>query len=204
MDKKIDFSACIASGGDNLRPRLEQASALYSPMSEEYFARLNARSGRAFCESACGFLLLDGLLSKNNIDKSGLVISRNADGRPCFINRFDLDFSISHSDGGVMCALMTGDEARVGCDIQCVRTYSLDKNCTLAEIFMPAADYAQYLKTQDEKLFYTIWTRREAFIKHSGGDVFSDLRSINFHADGYQTGVIFSCGKKYYYSIFSD
>ena len=204
MDKIIDFSACITSGGDNLRPRIEQARELYSPMSEEYFNRIMSKSGRTFSESACGFLLLDNLLSKHGIDKSGLVISRNGDGRPCLINRFDLDFSISHSDGGVMCCLMIGDEARIGCDIQCVRTYSPDKNAALAEIFMPAKDFTEFLKTQDEGLFYTIWTRREAFIKHSGGDVFADLRDINFHTKGYRTGIIHACGKKYFYSIFSE
>ncbi len=204
MDKIIDFSSCIASGGDNLRPRIEQACQQYSPMSEEYFNRILSKSGRTFTESACGFLLLDNLLAKHGIDTTGLVISRNGDGRPCLINRFDVDFSISHSDGGVMCALMLGDEARVGCDIQCIRPYTPDKLAALAEIFMPAADFREFLTSCSEQLFYTIWTRREAYIKHSGGDVFNDLRDINFHADGYRTGVIKACDRSYYYSIFSE
>lgn len=203
MDKLVDFASCIAAGGEGLLPRIEQAKACYSPMCEEYFRRLTAKSGRAFTESACGFLLLDNLLIKNSIDRSSLIISRNSDGRPCVINRNDIDFSISHSDGGVICCLMLGADAKIGCDIQCVREYSNEKNASLAEIFMPAKDFTEYLKTYSEQLFYTVWTRREAFIKHSGGDVFADLRDINFHADGYRTGVIHSCGKKYYYSIFS-
>ena len=105
MDKMIDFTACIAAGGDGLRPRIERARLLYSEMSEEYFARLLLKRGRAFNESACGFLLADSLLTKHSIDKSTLVISRNADGRPCIINRTDVDFSISHSEGAVLCSL---------------------------------------------------------------------------------------------------
>ena len=203
MDNIRDFTACIAAGGDGLRPRIEQARLMYSEMSEEYFDRILRKSGRAFNETACGFLLADSLLTKHGVDKKGLVISRNADGRPCIINRCDVDFSISHSEGAVLCALSLGDNARTGCDIQHVRCYSPDKLAQLAEIFMSAKDYTEYLKTQDESLFYTIWTRREAYIKYAGGDVFEDLRSIDLRR-GYQTGVITSCGKKYYYSIFGD
>lgn len=204
MDKIIDLTACIASGGDCLRPRLEQSALQYSEMSEEYFTRLMSKTGRAFSESACGFLLADSLFSKHGVDKKGLVLSRNADGRPCVINRQDIDFSISHSEGGVMCAVCLCDNARIGCDIQHVRYYAPDKMIQLAEIFMGASDYKEYLKTQDEGLFYTIWTRREAYIKYMGGDVFEDLRNVDLHSDGYQTGVINSCGRKYYYSIYSD
>ncbi|MBE6902142.1 MAG: 4'-phosphopantetheinyl transferase superfamily protein [Ruminococcaceae bacterium] len=204
MDKTIDFTACIAAGGDGLRPRIEQARQLYSEMSEEYFLRILAKKGRAFNESACGFLLADSLLTKHGIDKSELVISRNADGRPCIINRTDIDFSISHSEGAVLCSLCIGDDIRTGCDVQHVRYYSPDKMAQLAEIFMNANDYTQYLKTQDESLFYTIWTRREAYIKYAGRDVFQDLRNIRFQSADYHTGVIISCGKRYYYSVYSD
>ena len=204
MDKITDFTACIAAGGDGLRPRIEQARLLYSEMSEEYFARLLLKRGRAFNESACGFLLADSLLTKHSIDKSTLVISRNADGRPCIINRTDVDFSISHSEGAVLCSLCLGDNVRTGCDVQHVRYYSPDKMAQLAEIFMSRQDHAEYLETQDEKLFYTIWTRRESYIKFAGRDVFQDLRDIDFRSESYHSGIITSCGKRYYYSVFSD
>ena len=204
MDKIIDFEVCIAAGGDGLRPRIEQARSQYSEESEKYFARILSKSGRSFNETACGFLLADSLFSKHGIDKSTLIISRNADGRPCIVNRDDVDFSISHSEGAVMCTVCIADEARVGCDVQHVRHYELDKMAMLAEIFMGANDYTEYLKTRDERLFYTLWTRREAYIKHNGGDVFQDLRNIDLGTDEYRTGVIFSCGKRYYYSIYSE
>ncbi len=204
MGKLTDFTCCAAAGGDNLRPRIEQARELYSPMSEEYFNRILAKGGRAFTETACGFLLADSLFSKHNVDKESLVISRNADGRPCIINRQDIDFSISHSEGAVLCSVCIGENARTGCDVQFVREYPPDKMAQLAEIFMGARDYAQYLTTQDERLFYTIWTRREAYIKHSGGDVFADLRDVDYHSGGYRTGRITSMGHRYYYSIYSE
>ena len=204
MDKILDFTACISAGGDALRPRIEQARGLYSQMSEEYFDRILSKTGRSFNDTACGFLLADSLLAKYGIDKKDLVISRNADGRPCIINRRDVDFSISHSEGAVACAICIGKDARVGCDVQYVRDYPTEKMVQLAEIFMSAADHNRYLERYDESFFYTIWTRREAYIKNKGGDVFMDLREVNFNTDDYRTGVITSCGKKYYFSVYSS
>ncbi len=202
MDKHIiDFSACIVSGGENLRPRVEEARQNYSPMSEEYFNGILAKEGQKLSESLCGFLLLDNLLVKNGIDRSGLVISRNADGRPSVINRRDLDFSISHSEGAACCAVIIGSEVKIGCDIQRARKYPQQKMSELAEIFMCARDYKEFLKTEDERLFYTIWTRREAFIKANGGDVFADMRDMNFNTDDFTTAEIYAMGERYYYSI---
>lgn len=203
MDKILDFSACISAGGDALRPSIERARELYSEMSREYFERILAKSGRSFNDTACGFLLADGLLTKYNVDKKNVVISRNADGRPCIINRRDIDFSISHSEGAVACAVCIGENARVGCDVQYVRKYPTEKMAQLAEIFMSAADYNRYLEHNDERFFYTIWTRREAYIKNKGGDVFMDLRAVDFDTDDYRTGRISSCGSRYYYSVYS-
>ena len=204
MDKSIEITACIAAGGDGLRPRLEQAREQYSEMSEEYFGRILAKTGRSFNESACGFLLADSLMTKHGIDRKNVVISRNADGRPCIINRTDIDFSISHSDGAVLCGLCIGDNARIGCDVQRVRSYTDEKMIKLAEVFMGAYDYTEFLKTYDRELFYTLWTRREAYIKHRGGDVFEDIRNVNLHTDEYRTGIITSCGIKYYYSVYCE
>lgn len=196
-----DFTACIAAGGEELIPRVEAARELYSPMCEEYFDGILSREGMRLSESLCGFLLLDDMLRKHGIEKSNLVISRNADGRPCVINHRDIDFSISHSEGAVCCALIFGGEHRIGCDIQRVREYSPEKQSELAEIFMSAKNYTEFLRTGDERLFYTIWTRREAYIKANGGDVFENLRDVNFNTDSFSTGAIMSLGERYYYSI---
>ena len=202
MDNIIDFSACITAGGDNLRPRIEEIRKLYSEMSEEYFSYILSKEGNKLSESACGVILLDNLLSKHGIEKSSLVISRNADGRPCIINRRDIDFSISHSEGAAICCLSLGTDTAVGCDIQRVRTYSEEKMLSLAKIFMGGNDLSVFSEKTDEKTFYTLWTRREAYIKAKGGDVFSDLRGVSFDSDNYRTGLINAIGNQYYYSIY--
>ena len=201
MAEFIDFSACIVSGGSSLARRIEALHGSYSSMCAEYFNGLLHKHGRAFEESACGFLLLDGLLQKHGINRAELVISRGTDGRPDVINKNGLDFSISHSEGAAMCVLASGPDALIGADIQRVREYSADKMVELAEMFMGAEDYMNFLKTEDEGLFYTLWTRREAYLKRVGADVFADTRDIDLNTENFRTGVITACGKRYYYSI---
>lgn len=106
---KFDWSACIVSGGAELISRVEAARAEYSSVCSEYFDYLVSKAGKTgvhgdrFEESACGFLLLDNLLKKNGIDRRDLAIMHDSGGRPCIINRSDIDFSISHS-GEPRCA----------------------------------------------------------------------------------------------------
>lgn len=111
---KFDWSACIVSGGAELINRVEAARAEYSSVCSEYFDYLVSKAGKTgvhgdrFEESACGFLLLDNLLKKNGIDRRDLAIMRDSGGRPCIINRSDIDFSISHSEGAALCCLAIG------------------------------------------------------------------------------------------------
>lgn len=196
-----DFAACVVSGEDTLRTRVDDARLCYSPMSSEYFDGILSKEGRKLSESLCGFLLLDELLQKNQADRASLVISRNGDGRPSVINRRNIDFSISHSEGVACCALIVGEEVRIGCDIQRVRQYSPEKMSELAHIFMPPKALTEFLKTGDADLFYTVWTRREAYIKANGGDVFADLRQVNLFTEGFSTHTISSMGDRYFYSI---
>lgn len=103
---KYDFTACIVSGGVELPGRIDSAREEYSRTCGEYFDYLSGKLGKpSFTESACGFVLLDNLLKKNGIDRRNLEIMRNSDGRPCIINRSDVDFSVSHSEGAALVAL---------------------------------------------------------------------------------------------------
>lgn len=202
-DLIFDYTACIVSGGAELIGRIESAEAEYSPLCGEYFAYLYGKRGAAFPESACGFLLLDGLLKKNGIDRSEVAIARNSDGRPCIINRGDIDFSISHSEGAAFCCVTIGENARVGADIQRVRTYSREYLEQLARTFMSKSQLESFLVSSDrEKYFYTAWTDREAAYKRIGS-----YHGFTEETDGapargeFKNGVITACGRRYYYSI---
>lgn len=206
----IDFTACIVTGGSGLRERLAEAEASYAPESRTgYFSELESKTGRAFAESACGFLLLDSLLQKHRFNRRELVLSRREGERPCFAGRTDLDFSISHSDGCAFCCLEIGEGARIGGDIEHDKRYDESHLSELAMIFMDEEEQAAFYYADDKrKEFYTAWTRREAYIKRTGGNVFDNLLSEKARETGalirgeqFIDGVICACGERYYYSI---
>ncbi|MGN0649501.1 MAG: 4'-phosphopantetheinyl transferase family protein [Oscillospiraceae bacterium] len=202
---KTDFSACIAAGGDTLKRRVEAVAEHYSPQCADYFCSLCMRYGRGFEENACGFLLLDSLLQKHGINRAELIIRRGENGRPYIENRTDLDFSISYSEGGALCCIALGEGACVGADIQRMRIYSDEKLRQLASAFMSESDYCELQSISDSKerydRFYTLWTRREAYIRRIGADVFADIRSVDLDTEDFSGGVISICGTRYYFSI---
>lgn len=200
---KFDWSACIVSGGAELIHRVEAARGEYSGVCAEYFDYLVSKAGKIgvhgdrFEESACGFLLLDNLLKKNGIDRRDLAIMRDNSGRPCVINRSDVDFSISHSGGAALCCLATGADASVGADIQRLQETSAERIEELAKTFMePRELHSLQISSGAEKadMFYRGWTRRESYYKRCGQDDFP-MSGI------FRDGIIRACGGVYYYSI---
>lgn len=215
----IDFTASIVTGG-GIRSRVESLRSSYPEACGAYFDDIFSRRGKAFADSACGFLLLDSLLQKHRIDRAELVISVDEKGRP-HTNRLDLDFSVSHSEGCAMCAVAIGEAANVGVDVQHERPYSLEKMTELARTFMTAEELSEFsepiaagratpMLSADREIedfnhrnrqFYTAWTRREAYAKRVGSDIFDNLKTANIANEHFRDGIISSCGERYYYSI---
>lgn len=203
-DIRFDYTACIVSGGVELLDRINSARSEYSAMCGEYFDSLSVKFGKqTFTQSACGFILLDNLLKKNGISRSELAIVRDPEGRPCIINRQDLDFSISHSEGAALACLAIGADAEVGADIQRVRNYTREHMEKLARSFMDEAELTGFLTCKDrERYFYTAWTRREALYKRSGSYHGLNGRPDTVRMNGeFRTGTISACGGLYYYSL---
>ncbi len=215
----IDFTASIVTGG-GVRARVENLRPVYSEACRAYFDDILGRRGKAFADSACGFLLLDSLLQKHKIDRAELIISVDENGRP-HTNRQDLDFSVSHSEGCTMCAIAIGEGANVGVDVQHERPYSLEKMRELARAFMTTEEFKEFSEpiaagrtmpmllidkdmedfNHRNKQFYTAWTRREAYAKRVGSDIFDNLGTANIAHEHFRDGFITSCGERYYYSI---
>ena len=215
----VDFGACIITGG-GLRPRIENARTFYAEGCAAYFNDILSKRGKAFADSACGFLLLDSLLQKHKINRSELEIFLDKNGRPR-TNFGDLDFSISHSEGCAMCVVAVGEGANVGVDIQRERPYSFEKMLELARTFMndeefkafgdtstvgkamPISSFAGGMETfaRKNREFYTAWTRRESYTKRIGSDIFDNLKTAKIDGEFYRDGVITACGERYYYSI---
>ncbi len=199
----IDFSAAVITGGTALRERAEKATVFYSPESS-YFDGLFEKEGRAFCESACGFLLLDGLLQKHNVRRAELILLRGDNGRPYAVNA-GVDFSISHSEGCAMCAVALGEgvtSGAIGCDVQHETGWPEERMLTLSEQFMDEEEHAAFYYAADKsREFHTAWTRREAYIKRVGGSVAEDIHKKLPRGEKFTDGVIVLTGEKYYYSI---
>lgn len=216
---KIDFSASIVAGG-GLRSRVENARTFYAEGCAAYFNDILSKRGKAFADSACGFLLLDSLLQKHKINRSELVITLDVNGRPR-TNSNELDFSVSHSEGCAMCVVALGEDANVGVDVQRERPYSLEKMTELARAFMNDEELRRFgepassgktiaMMSSDRdvddfisknKEFYTAWTRRESYSKRIGSDIFDNLKTARIENEHYRDGVISSCGERYYFSI---
>lgn len=215
----VDFSASIVTGG-GLRTRVENARTFYAEDCTAYFNDILNKRGKAFADSACGFLLLDSLLQKHKINRSELVITLDKNGRPR-TNSNELDFSVSHSEGCAMCVVAVGEGANVGVDVQRERPYSLEKMTELARAFMNDEEFKVFSEPiasgkampmmtcdkdmedfiQKNKEFYTAWTRRESYTKRIGSDIFDNLKTAKIDGEHYLDGMINACGERYYYSI---
>ena len=201
---KIDFASCIVTGGSYMRARVESAMTNYSEASAPYFQLILSKRKEAFCDSACGFLLLDALLQKNKIDRSDIVIAVDKRNRP-HISAENIDFSVSHSEGCALCALAVGngdEDVTIGCDVQRMRGYSRDKLAELSRAFMTERELAQFENDNfDSDDFFTAWTHRESYVKRAGADIFEALRNVELDGEYFIDGVIHACGEKYRYSI---
>lgn len=201
MNNVVDLTASIVTGGSVLRSRVENVAAYYGEGCRVYFEDILSKRGNAFCDSACGFLLLDSLLQKHRINRAELVITLDERGRP-HTNRSDLDFSISHSEGCAACVIEIGEGANIGVDVQRERPYSAEKMDELAKAFMTDSELADFRNSEHKPAeFFTAWTRRESYVKRIGSDIFDNLKCADLSAESFREGVITACGRRYYYSI---
>lgn len=100
-------------------------------------------------------------------------------GKPRLMD-FPLHFSLSHSGGYVLCAAA---DREIGADIQQFRTMNLLR---LAKRFFPEQEYAALERCDDseqERLFFTLWSRKEAYGKLTGQGVAAMLGRSDFSAD---------------------
>lgn len=87
------------------------------------------------------------------------------------------DFSFSHTEGGVLCALST--DAFIGADLESLRPAPLE---VMEYVFHPCEiRYVTQISDPGRKnrRFFEVWTRKEAFTKCKGLGLVCDLPSIN-------------------------
>jgi len=106
-------------------------------------------------------------------NKPGLKKNDNPEG---------IAFNVSHSHDYALVAI--GVNRNIGVDVEKVRE-SLDHE-KLAQRFFSTAEYAALMQTpvlQRARVFYTIWTRKEAFVKAIGKGISFGLSEFDVTTD---------------------
>jgi 4'-phosphopantetheinyl transferase len=96
---------------------------------------------------------------------SSLRFAVHDQGKPYLLGHDDLGFNVSHSYG--LCLIALTDGSDVGVDVE--RVAPLEGLETLArEIMAPAEIAALRIASDPLQLFYSCWTRKEAYVKARG------------------------------------
>ena len=137
-------------------------------------------------ESLGAELLLSSMLGILFEDKKlppKLCYDKN--GKPCFKDYNNLFFNLSHSNSAVACAIA---DKPVGIDLQYMRDFDIK----LARRFFTKDEQDFINQSKDTKVaFYTIWTKKEAFLKCTGKGLCEISSTSVFEAE--QHGYSFVC-----------
>lgn len=106
-------------------------------------------------------------------------------GKPVFAQREDLHFSLSHSGPYAMCAI---SDREIGADVQQVKPVHLS---VARRFHFRERDWlAEQPHEEQNKAFFRIWTRKEAWVKAVSQDQLLSLNQedVIHGADGWQFG----------------
>jgi 4'-phosphopantetheinyl transferase len=105
-----------------------------------------------------------------------IALETTAHGKP-FLADASLAFNVSQSEGFVACAVAAS--GRVGIDIEMIRAVP-DADSLAARYFAPAEASAYELVGEHDRpaAFFSVWTRKEAFVKALGGGEPCPLREF--------------------------
>ena len=107
------------------------------------------------------------------LDNDALEFSKSEHGKPFLTGHDNIDFNISHTKGMILCGVT--DSGRVGVDVEHVRPlkYNIMKRC-----FHP--DEIDFVESNnDDRHFFEIWTKKEAYTKYLGTGLAFDITKVN-------------------------
>lgn len=145
------------------------AAAWQAELPAERRAQLQRWPAAAARRSLLGNRLLRMALQRSGLDAAAAGLHYPTRGKPTLA--LPVDFSISHCEGWIVCALST--QGAVGIDIEKLGP-------------VRAAEFRLYLSPRerawagdDPLRFYTLWTRKEAVAKAAGSDGLQQLPDID-------------------------
>lgn len=109
----------------------------------------------------------------------GYEVAYGKNGKPYVPDADDVAFSISHSGSVAAGALLTGG-GDVGVDIERVDRENGVRHERIAARFYTDAERAYIDASDDRELsFYTVWTRKEAYLKYTGEGITRPLTEVD-------------------------
>lgn len=123
-------------------------------------------------------------------DPQSLSFSTNEHGKPFVVGLPEIHFNLSHSHGAAVCALCLN--AAVGVDVE---DMGRKTDLSIAKRFFSSFEAALVSKApgiEKKKLFFDIWTLKEAYIKSVGKGLTIPLNSFSFNANETEIQITFS------------
>nr|WP_320014771.1 4'-phosphopantetheinyl transferase superfamily protein [uncultured Desulfobacter sp.] len=123
-------------------------------------------------------------------DPQSLRFSTNKHGKPFLVGFPEIHFNLSHSHGAAVCAFCRN--AAVGVDVEDIGRRT---DLSIAKRFFSSYETALITKvsgTEKRKLFFDIWTLKEAYIKAVGKGLTIPLNSFFFNANDTDIRITFS------------
>ena len=132
------------------------------------------------------------------LDNSSLVFSKSEHGKPFLSGHDNIDFNISHTKGMILASVT--DKGKVGVDVERIRPlkYNIMKRC-----FHP--DEISFVeRLNDDRHFFEIWTKKEAYTKYLGTGLAFDITSVNMLASEHDDKLYCFEDNGYIFSVYSD
>lgn len=153
----------------------EQMGRLLGLLPPESRNKALSRSGASLL-TALGELVRVRMMDAAGV---GYEVAYGKNGKPYVPNTDNVAFSISHSGSVAAGALLTGG-GDVGVDIERVDRENRVRHERIAARFYTDAERA-FIDTSDDRelSFYTVWTRKEAYLKYTGEGITRPLTEVD-------------------------
>lgn len=107
-------------------------------------------------------------MKRNGLTPSSCIYTSEISGRPYLLNQ-NIDFSISHSHGTIICAIEAKKGLhRIGVDVEVYGKRNQTYMKFIANRYFSDNEKRIYQADPTEKTFMDIWTAKESLVKMSG------------------------------------
>ena len=132
------------------------------------------------------------------LDNDLLTFSKSEHGKPFLSDYENIDFNISHTKGMILCSVT--DTGKVGVDVERIRPlkYNIMKRCF-------HTDEISFVESNnDDKHFFEIWTKKEAYTKYLGTGLAFDITKVNMLSKEHDDKLFCFEDNGYVFSVYCD